>query len=116
MLPLVCLYMIREENPSADSNILDLDIFSLSDRASNNMNSSDRPNSDKNKSQLGEGSRSMDSEKEETEDAAAAESDNEPLFFQPGKRGFYSLRPGKNSADRLNCFRNVGRLVKSINS
>ena len=35
--------------------------------------------------------------------------DNSPLFFQPGKSGFYSPRPGKNSAERLNCFRNVGR-------
>ena len=35
--------------------------------------------------------------------------DNSPLFFQPGKTGFYSLRPGKNSVERMNCFRNVGR-------
>lgn len=37
------------------------------------------------------------------------EIDNSPLFFQPGKPGFYSPRPGKNSAQRINCFRNVGR-------
>lgn len=35
--------------------------------------------------------------------------DNAPLFWQPGKRGFYSPRPGKNSPERLNAFRNVGR-------
>lgn len=35
--------------------------------------------------------------------------DNAPLFYQPGKRGFYSPRPGKNTEARLNCFRNIGR-------
>ena len=37
------------------------------------------------------------------------EEDNAPLFFQPGKTGFYSPRAGKNSDERINCFRNVGR-------
>ena len=37
--------------------------------------------------------------------------DNAPLFYQPGKRGFYSPRPGKNTEARLNCFRNIGRSV-----
>ncbi len=37
--------------------------------------------------------------------------DNSPLFYQPGKSGFYSLRPGKTSVERLKCFRNVGRLL-----
>lgn len=35
--------------------------------------------------------------------------DNAPLFYQPGKPGYYSPRPGKNSIERLDCFRNVGR-------
>lgn len=35
--------------------------------------------------------------------------DNAPLFYQPGKRGFYTPRPGKNTEARLNCFRNIGR-------
>jgi len=39
------------------------------------------------------------------------ESDNNPLFFQPGKPGYYSPRPGKCSPERLNCFRNVGRVI-----
>ena len=38
-----------------------------------------------------------------------SEDDNAPLFYQPGKTGFYSPRPGKCSEERLNCFRNVGR-------
>ena len=35
--------------------------------------------------------------------------DNSPLFFQPGKTGFYSPSCGKISVERLNCYRNVGR-------
>jgi len=43
--------------------------------------------------------------------------DNVPLFWQPGKRGFYSPRiPVKGgahhpSAERLNAYRNVGRII-----
>lgn len=40
--------------------------------------------------------------------------DNAPLFYQPGKRGFYSPRPGKNTEARLNCFRNIGRYVRHV--
>ncbi|XP_047482711.1 E3 ubiquitin-protein ligase hyd-like isoform X2 [Penaeus chinensis] len=42
---------------------------------------------------------------EEPEDASA------PLFYQPGKRGFYSPRQGRPTPERLNAFRNVGRLL-----
>ena len=35
--------------------------------------------------------------------------DNSPLFFQPGKTGFYSPRCGRISEERLSCYRNVGR-------
>uniref|UniRef100_A0A1Q3FUI0 HECT-type E3 ubiquitin transferase n=1 Tax=Culex tarsalis TaxID=7177 RepID=A0A1Q3FUI0_CULTA len=34
-----------------------------------------------------------------------------PLFYSPGKRGFYSPRQGFPSSERLNAFRNVGRLI-----
>lgn len=34
-----------------------------------------------------------------------------PLFYQPGKRGFYSPRLSRPSEVRLNAFRNVGRLI-----
>lgn len=34
-----------------------------------------------------------------------------PLFYQPGKRGFYSPRQGRPTEMRLNGFRNVGRLI-----
>ena len=34
-----------------------------------------------------------------------------PLFYTPGKRGFYSPRQGYPSSERMNAFRNVGRWV-----
>ncbi|CAL1532111.1 unnamed protein product [Lymnaea stagnalis] len=37
--------------------------------------------------------------------------DNAPLFWQPGKRGYYSPRIGKASPERLNAFRNMGRII-----
>merc|ERR1719433_1434991 len=37
--------------------------------------------------------------------------ENAPLFYQPGKRGFYSPRMSRPSDARLNAFRNVGRLI-----
>ncbi len=39
-----------------------------------------------------------------------ADDDLQPLFFVPGHRGFYSLRPGTNSPYRLSWYRNVGML------
>lgn len=34
-----------------------------------------------------------------------------PLFYQPGLRNFYSPRQGEPTSDRLNAFRNVGRVI-----
>lgn len=70
--------------------LLDLDIFNLSA-------------ADKKKKAVGD--RRSDIEDEDDME------DNAPLFWQPGKRGFYSPRPGKNSPERLNAFRNVGRII-----
>ena len=50
----------------------------------------------------------------ETSQTATNESaveDNLPLFYSPGKRGFYSPIQGKATPERLNAFRNVGRLM-----
>lgn len=69
-------------------NLLDLDIFNLT--------------ADKNKKSNNVERRSDVDEEEDLED-------NAPLFWQPGKRGFYSPHPGKSSPERLNAFRNVGR-------
>lgn len=35
--------------------------------------------------------------------------DNDPLFYSPGKRGFYTPRQGYGSFERINAFRNIGR-------
>ncbi|XP_037923284.1 E3 ubiquitin-protein ligase hyd isoform X6 [Hermetia illucens] len=37
--------------------------------------------------------------------------DNAPLFYSPGKQGFYSPRQGYGSFERINAFRNIGRLI-----
>ena len=68
--------------------LLDLDIFNLSSDKMKKPSASDR--------------RSDVDEEEEIDD-------NSALFWQPGKRGYYSPRIGKGSPERLNAFRNVGR-------
>ena len=72
--------------------ILDLDIFNLSSSA------------DKNKRTATPGGKIAETPDEDDEFV-----DNSSLFWQPGKRGYYSPRPGKNTPERLNAFRNVGR-------
>eukprot|EP00096_Caligus_rogercresseyi_P012405 TRINITY_DN5185_c0_g1_i1.p1 TRINITY_DN5185_c0_g1~~TRINITY_DN5185_c0_g1_i1.p1 ORF type:complete len:2971 (-),score=851.59 TRINITY_DN5185_c0_g1_i1:151-9063(-) len=47
----------------------------------------------------------------EVEDSIEETEDNAPLFYCPGKRGFYSPVQGKATPERLNAFRNVGRLM-----
>jgi E3 ubiquitin-protein ligase EDD1 len=37
--------------------------------------------------------------------------DNAPLFYQPEKANFYSPRQGYPTCERINAFRNVGRLI-----
>ena len=34
-----------------------------------------------------------------------------PLFYQPGKIGFYAPRVATNTPERLNAYRNIGRLI-----
>lgn len=41
----------------------------------------------------------------------SSEDDNAPLFYCPGKRGFYSPRQGKATYERINAFRNTGRIL-----
>lgn len=73
---------------SASDTLLDLDVFNFGDR-----------------SRRGSSARRSDGEDEDDPD------DNCPLFYQPGKRGFYSPRQGKCTPERLNAFRNVGRIL-----
>ncbi|GBP22900.1 E3 ubiquitin-protein ligase hyd [Eumeta japonica] len=37
--------------------------------------------------------------------------DSAPLFYSPGKRGYYSPRQGRATPERINAFRNVGRII-----
>ena len=74
--------------------LIDLDVFSLADRACSRKNST-RPTS--------ENGGNID------DAAAVEEDDNAPLFYCPGKSGFYAPRQGKATFERLNAFRNVGR-------
>ncbi|XP_022901003.2 E3 ubiquitin-protein ligase hyd isoform X2 [Onthophagus taurus] len=69
-----------------------VDTFYPADR--NCSRKSNRPGSD-----AGEDSSTTDDE------------DNAPLFYCPGKRGLYAPRQGKGSYERINAFRNVGRLL-----
>ncbi|VDO34830.1 unnamed protein product [Onchocerca flexuosa] len=39
------------------------------------------------------------------------EDDIAPLFYRPSRTGYYTPIAGKNSAHRLNAFRNVGRMI-----
>lgn len=64
--------------------LFDLDVFSLTERCGANKKKIDNSILD------------------DTED-------NAPLFYSPGKRGFYTPRQGRASYERLNAFRNVGR-------
>lgn len=73
---------------SASDTLLDLDVFNFGER-----------------SRRGSSARRSDGEDEDDPD------DNCPLFYQPGKRGFYSPRQGKCTPERLNAFRNVGRIL-----
>uniref|UniRef100_A0A0L8I213 UBR-type domain-containing protein n=1 Tax=Octopus bimaculoides TaxID=37653 RepID=A0A0L8I213_OCTBM len=81
----------RDMNPE---NLLDLDIFNLTADKSKKCTNSER-------------SRNEVDDEDDLED-------NAPLFWQPGKRGFYSPHPGKNSAERLNAFRNGGETVELV--
>ena len=76
--------------------ISDLDVFSLSER--------------------GKKSSSGASRNTENEEPAEDNEDNAPLFYSPGKRGFYSPRQGKATFERMNAFRNVGRLVHVLST
>ncbi|GFO10305.1 E3 ubiquitin-protein ligase ubr5 [Plakobranchus ocellatus] len=90
---------------SSDS-LLDLDIFNLS----SDKTSKTAPSSSSVAAAGGSGSRGAESlacdllMEENSED-------NSPLFWQPGKRGFYTPRIGKASPERLNAFRNIGRII-----
>nr|KAG5701108.1 hypothetical protein BaRGS_002584 [Batillaria attramentaria] len=87
--------IIMSHGRESAESLLDLDIFNLSDK-SKKSGSLSGPS--------GSTSRAADEEEEEVDDST-------PLFWQPGKRGYYSPRSGRNTPERLNAFRNVGRII-----
>ncbi|OXU30332.1 hypothetical protein TSAR_012971 [Trichomalopsis sarcophagae] len=79
--------LIQSHNQDlASEALLDLDVFSLTERCGA-------------------------TKKKQFEKIIDDQEDNAPLFYAPGKRGFYTPRQGKGSYERLNAFRNVGRLI-----
>lgn len=80
---------------------LDLDVFTLSERAG----SAAGPSSS--------GSGSSRNKDDVSTDAPLPSpgEDTAPLFYSPGKCGFYSPRQGRATPERINAFRNVGRSV-----
>ncbi|XP_067014137.2 E3 ubiquitin-protein ligase UBR5 isoform X4 [Anabrus simplex] len=87
------LILSHSQEQMASEALLDLDVFSLSERGK-------KP-----------GTTPTSRNAPETEEPAEDSDDSAPLFYSPGKRGFYSPRQGKASFERLNAFRNVGRLM-----
>ncbi|RWS30595.1 E3 ubiquitin-protein ligase hyd-like isoform X4 [Leptotrombidium deliense] len=83
----------REANTNNPENLLELDVFNS---RSNNGSSNGKLQGVQRTGEM-----------EEEEDVE----DNAPLFYQPGKRGFYSPRQGRCTPERLNAFRNVGRIL-----
>ncbi|XP_071568460.1 E3 ubiquitin-protein ligase UBR5 isoform X1 [Temnothorax nylanderi] len=78
--------LIHSHTQDLTSEMLDLDVFSLTERCAANKKKMENSILD------------------DTED-------NAPLFYSPGKRGFYTPRQGRGSYERVNAFRNVGRLI-----
>ncbi|KAK9872968.1 hypothetical protein WA026_020316 [Henosepilachna vigintioctopunctata] len=84
----------RPSHEQLCEELLDLDVFSLTDR---NRKAAPGQN--------------IATDNSANEEAVQDEEDNAPLFYCPGNRGFYAPRQGKASFERLNAFRNVGRLL-----
>ncbi|KAF0288877.1 E3 ubiquitin-protein ligase hyd [Amphibalanus amphitrite] len=60
---------------------------------------------------LGDKSRPKTAARQTSEEEAAEERDQSPLFYCPGKRGFYAPWQGRPTPERINAFRNVGRIM-----
>ena len=88
---------------NSGADLLDLDIFNLT--SSNSRSSNTGLSSALNKARSNTAATTIDFDEDEDSE------DNSPLFYQPGKRGFNSLRQGKCTPERLNAFRNVGRII-----
>ena len=87
------------ESSSSDS-LFEMDMYSLTRNTPPSGNSAGKSSANNTSG------RTLDVDIDEED-----EEDNCALFYQPGKRGFYSPRLGKGSAERINAFRNVGRIM-----
>ncbi len=91
--------------------ILELDIFNLTSSSSSSapLGGVGGTGSDKKRIAHAPGGRRAGAggglDSEDDEDAE----DLSPLFWQPGKRGYYAPRAGKPSPERVSAYRNVGR-------
>lgn len=81
----------HQQQEEINFELSELDVSSLTEAGSSNRRGSSRAN--------------------HNEDNVTDDEDNAPLFHSPGKRGFYAPRQGKATMERLNAFRNVGRLI-----
>jgi len=93
----VDIILSHGRDSSSSESLFELDMFNLSRTSASLAN---------NKNSGATSSRTLDVDIDEED-----EEDNAPLFYQPGKRGFYSPRQGKCSSERINAFRNVGRIM-----
>lgn len=76
---------------------------------STEMETNEEPSADRNNTSTSKPSIHLkENEESMMEDTA---DDCGPLFYCPGKAGFYSPRQGKATFERLNAFRNVGRII-----
>uniref|UniRef100_A0A8D8R3Z7 E3 ubiquitin-protein ligase hyd n=1 Tax=Cacopsylla melanoneura TaxID=428564 RepID=A0A8D8R3Z7_9HEMI len=91
----------------SSENQLDIDVLvSLNQSGSSDPSGSSGARSGKPSS----GSSRLDPDPSDIGDDTSGD-DNAPLFYCPGKQGFYSPRQGKASYERLNAFRNTGRIL-----
>lgn len=104
------LLLLHGQGTSSSSDPpFELDLYNLSRSSSSSGNSKSNPLGLTSKPGGGNTS-SQQTGKGTLEDEDEGE-DNAPLFYQPGKRGFYSPRQGKATQERRNAFRNVGRII-----
>lgn len=97
------LLLHGQGSSSSSDHPLELDLYNPSRSSSSNSKSNTLGLSSKPGGSQQTGQGTVDDEDEGE--------DNAPLFYQPGKRGFYSPRQGKATAERRNAFRNVGRIL-----
>ena len=93
---------------ASDHLLPDLDVFNLAAAAAAANSSPSNSAAGKRKSSV---AAAVEQEAVDPAEPPEDAEDNAPLFYSPGKRGFYSPIQGRATPERLNAFRNVGRLM-----